>query len=264
MMTGLLSPARLLKPIRRYRTWNLPKVVANVIGVRSTLFYAIVGIGGLWLAFLMSGVHATIAAVLAAFTIPANVKVSEIIYPEKLSSLLNKFKAAQPNNLPTVTNEQLHILEEVREISKFALTPLQRLEHSLHPLVAFVIMPIFALCNAGIEISSDFTDQMFSPVAVGTFFGLFAGKFIGVVGAVFLMLALKLAVLPDSINKLHIVGAGFLAAIGFTMSLFISGLAFNNPEFEKQAKIGILCASVIASFIGYFIIRKASQTKSPS
>jgi Na+:H+ antiporter, NhaA family len=233
-------------------------VVANLMGVRNTLFYAVVGIGGVWLAFLMSGVHATIAAVLAAFTIPANVKISEIGFSEKLTHLLNKFKNAKPNNFSIVTNEQLHILDEIKIYAAHALTPLQRLEHAMHPLVAFVLMPVFALSNAGVELSGDFISQLVSPVAMGTFAGLLVGKFIGVVGVVFLFLKMNWSTLPDGMNKQHVIGAGFLAAIGFTMSLFISGLAFTDVEYITQAKIGILSASVLASFVGYFIIKKAS------
>ncbi len=233
-------------------------VVANIIGVRSSLFFAIVGIGGVWLAFLMSGVHATIAAVLAAFTIPANVKISEEIFSNKLNYLLQMFKGAKPNNLPTVTNEQLHVLEEIRDLSKSALTPLQRLEHGLHPLVAFIIMPIFALSNAGITLSGDTLSQVTSPVTAGVFFGLLIGKVSGVLMMVALFVKLKWAVIPTDINKLQIVGASFLAAIGFTMSLFIAGLAFADEAFIIQAKLGILAASLLASVIGYLIIRKAS------
>lgn len=232
-------------------------VGANLAGVRNTLFYAILGIGGLWLAFLMSGVHATIAAVLAAFTIPASVKIPEDAYTQKLEGLLNKFKAAHPNNVPTVTNEQLHILEDIRSVSKNALTPLQRLEHNMHPLVAFVIMPIFALSNGGVTLSGDVFAQLTSPVALGVFAGLLCGKVVGVVGVAHLLLRLKWAVLPAGMNKRHILGAGFLAAIGFTMSLFISGLAFDSPEYIVQAKLGILSGSAAASFIGYFLIRAA-------
>jgi len=233
-------------------------VVANIIGVRSSLFYAIIGIGGVWLAFLMSGVHATIAAVLAAFTIPANVKVSEELFNNKLDHLLQMFKKAKPNNLPTVTDEQLHVLQEIRDLSKSALTPLQRLEHGLHPLVAFIIMPIFALSNAGITLSGDTLSQFTSPVATGVFFGLLIGKVVGVLGMVALFVKLKLAVIPDDINKMQLVGASFLAAIGFTMSLFIAGLAFTNEIYITQAKLGILAASLLASVVGYLIIRKAS------
>lgn len=231
--------------------------IANWLGVRNTIFYAIVGIGGVWLAFLLSGVHATIAAVLAAFTIPASVKVNESYFVKKLEKLLQEFKEAEPNQNPLVTSEQLHILEEIREISKKALTPLQRLEHSLHPFVAYVIMPVFALSNGGVEISGDFLKQATSPVAIGVFAGLLVGKFIGVMGIVSLFLKMKWAVLPEGMNRRHLVGAGFLAAIGFTMSLFISDLAFVQKEHLAEARIGILAASVIASFLGYFIIKNA-------
>lgn len=234
-------------------------VVSNLVGVRNSVYYAILGIGGLWLAFLMSGVHATIAAVLAAFTIPASAKVSESAFSAKLQSLLAQFQLAKPNNVRTVTDAQLHILEEIRDVSKKALTPLQRLEHAMHPLVAFVIMPIFALSNGGVTFSGDVLEQITSPVAMGVMAGLLFGKVIGVVGVVYLMLWLKMAVLPEGLNKQHILGAGFLAAIGFTMSLFISGLAFSDRTFIVEAKIGILCASVFASVVGYFIIRSANK-----
>lgn len=234
-------------------------IVANLIGVRNSLFYAMLGIGGLWLAFLMSGVHATIAAVLAAFTIPANVKISEAAFSEKLDILLSKFKAAKPNNMPTVTDKQLHILEEIRDVSKKALTPLQRLEHGMHPLVAFVIMPIFALSNGGVTFSGDVWGQITSPVALGVMAGLLIGKVVGVVGVVHILLRLKIAELPEGMTRRHILGAGFLAAIGFTMSLFISGLAFRNPEHIVEAKLGILTASVFASLVGYFVIRGANK-----
>lgn len=234
-------------------------IFANRIGVRNPVFYGIIGIGGLWLAFLMSGVHATIAAVLAAFTIPASVKVPELLYVKKLEELIGKFKRAKTNNVPTVSHEQLYVIEEVRDVSKKALTPLQQLEHAMHPLVAFVIMPIFALCNGGVTFDSDFLNALMSPVAIGIFVGLLAGKLIGVLGVSELLLRMKWASLPEGMNRRHLVGAGFLAAIGFTMSLFVAGLAFSSPELLVQAKIGILSASIFASFIGYYLIRSAGK-----
>jgi NhaA family Na+:H+ antiporter len=236
-------------------------IIANRLGVRNIIFYAIIGIGGVWLALLLSGVHATIAAVLAAFTIPASVKVNEEYYTSKLDILLDKFKKAEPNQNTLVTNEQLHILEEIREVSKKALTPLQRMEHSMHPFVAFFVMPVFALSNGGVDISSDFLSQATSPVAIGVFTGLLVGKFLGVVGIVSLFLKMKWAVLPEGMTRQHLIGAGFLAAIGFTMSLFISDLAFVDKEHLEQARIGILGASVMASFAGYFTIKYADKKK---
>jgi len=234
---------------------------ANKIGVRNTLFYGLVGIGGLWLAFLMSGVHATIAAVLAAFAIPARVKYSESTYDRKLSNLLDQFRKAKPNNSPTVTTEQLHILEKIRYISKNALTPLQRLEHSMHPLVAFIIMPLFALANAGITLSGESMNQLTSKITIGVFLGLLIGKMIGVVGFVKLFTYLKWATLPGEFTNRILIGAGFLAGIGFTMSLFISELAFEHKIFIEEAKMGILLASVASGLLGYFIIKTAQKPK---
>lgn len=235
-------------------------VLANVTGVRSTLFYGIVGIAGLWLAFLMSGVHATIAGVLAAFTIPANVKVSEKSYSDVLESLADRFRKARTTKAPIVTREQFNILENVQKFSKNALTPLQRLEHNMHPIVAFIVMPIFALANAGVSLGSDALEQVMSPVALGVMFGLLAGKLIGIMGVVALLTRFKLAPLPEGLRMGHMWGAAFLASIGFTMSLFIAELAYKDPDHIIEAKIGILAVSILASLIGYAIIRNTTRT----
>jgi len=232
-------------------------IAGNLIGIRHRLFYGIVGIGGVWLAFLMSGVHATIAAVLMAMTIPATVKVSENEYLMGVKKLLDAFKKENPNNKPTVTENQLHILENIRNFSKKALTPLQLLEHSLHPFVAFVVIPIFALSNAGFVFSNDITTAIQHPVFIGTFVGLLLGKVIGVYGFTSILLRFKFVSLPSEMNKMHLLGAGFLAAIGFTMSLFIAGLAFTSNEMVESAKMGAIFSSLIASIIGYVILQNA-------
>lgn len=232
---------------------------ANIIGVRNTLFYGIIGVGGLWLAFLMSGVHATIAAVLAAFTIPANVKYNEGEFERKLNTLMTLFRNADPNDLPTITVKQLHILEKIRYISKHSITPLQQLEHSMHPLVAFIIMPVFALANAGIVLSAESLSHLTSTVTMGVFFGLLLGKFIGVVGSVALLTRLRIASLPVGFTFRHLMGTGLLAGIGFTMSLFISELAFKHKLYVEEAKMGILLASLVAGVLGYFVLRSANK-----
>lgn len=234
-------------------------IVSNLIGVRNPVYYGIIGIGGVWLSFLVSGVHATIAAVLAAFTIPINVKVTEAYFNNRLSYLLERFKKAKPNDLPTVSEEQYSVLQEIRHTAKLALTPLQRLEHGMHPLVAFVILPIFAFSNAGVSLSDNFMDQLLSPIAIGIFVGLVVGKFIGVTGLSYILLRLKLVTLPEGLRMVHIVAAGLLAAIGFTMSLFISVLAYSSEEHISQAKIGILVASILAGTIAFLILRFSKQ-----
>ncbi len=234
-------------------------LIGNRLGVRNVLFYGIVGVGGLWLAFLLSGVHATIAAVLMAFTIPARVRYDEITYIKKLDELQACFKNACPNNFSTVTLEQLNILKEIRVVSKLAETPLQRLEHALHPLVAFIIMPIFALANSGTSFSAESLTQLTTPVTLGVFLGLLLGKMLGVVGFVALFVRLKWVVLPQDFTGRLLIGAGFLAGVGFTMSLFISKLAFTNTAFVEEAKMGILLASTISGILGYFIIKNATK-----
>lgn len=236
-------------------------VLGNRIGIRSTLFYGVVGIGGLWLAFLMSGVHATIAAVLAAFAIPGRTSIPETLFNQRMTSLLNKFRVAKPNKNTTLTDEQHEILQRMEQVTFEASTPLQRLEHSMHPMVAFIIIPLFALCNAGVSISAQTVNHLLNPVTLGISLGLLLGKFIGVSGTVGILYLFKISPLPDGCNWRHIVGASFLAGIGFTMSLFIAELAFDDKILVEQAKIGIFISSIIAGSLGYFFIRQANKNQ---
>ncbi|RAV29624.1 Na+/H+ antiporter NhaA [Sinomicrobium soli] len=236
-------------------------LVANRLGVRAPVFYGIIGIGGLWMAFLFSGVHATIAGVLAAFTIPAESKVRDKIYVEKMRSLIDQYDNLEGRTRRLKTPQQQHVLEQVRIYSKAALTPLQRLEHSMHSLVSFFVMPVFALANAGVTFSGDFWHNITSNVSIGIICGLVIGKFVGVVGFTKLMTKLRIASLPPGLNWKHIYGVALLASIGFTMSLFITELAFktNAEEYILEAKMGIFAASIIGGILGYFILKKASR-----
>lgn len=233
-------------------------IIGNRIGIRSTLFYGLIGIGGLWLAFLMSGVHATIAAVLAAFTIPARAGIPETIFNERMRTLMDRFKKAVPNESPTITEEQQEILQRIEQVTLEASTPLQRLEHSQHPWVAFLIIPVFALSNAGVTISAENIANLGNSVTLGVSLGLIVGKLLGISGTVGLLYLLKISPLPDNCNWFHIIGVGFLAGIGFTMSLFITELAFDNSVLVEQAKLGILITSIIAGIFGFLIIRYAN------
>ena len=231
-------------------------MTANYLGIRSTLFYGIVGIGGLWLAFLMSGVHATVAGVLAALTIPARTKIDEIGFAMRLRNYVNEFESIPPNKVTLLEPEQLHVVEKIKSLTKAASTPLQRLEHALHPIVLFIVMPIFALANAGISLQGITLNEIISPVSMGVFFGLLAGKFIGVVGASWITLKMGWTELPSDMPFKNIYGIGMLAAIGFTMSLFITNLAFQSNDVILQAKVGTLTASLVAGAIGFLILRK--------
>jgi NhaA family Na+:H+ antiporter len=232
-------------------------IIANLLGVRSTVFYGIVGIGGLWLAFLLSGVHATVAGVIAALTIPANVKIQDKKFVLKMNALTNDFEKSTPNNVTLLTYEQLHIVDRIRFYSKAALTPLQRLEHAMTPLVAFIVMPVFALANAGITFSGGFAESVVSNVSLGVIAGLVLGKFIGIVAISKILVKLKLAVLPAGLNWRHLYGVAMLAGVGFTMSLFITDLAFIDLEHVIQAKTGIFVGSIISGVGGFLVLRKA-------
>jgi NhaA family Na+:H+ antiporter len=232
----------------------LVMIAGNRIGIRNTVFYGVLGVGGLWLEFLLSGVHATIAAVLAAFTIPATTNIQEKLFLGKSKKLMDKFEAIEMSENDMVSYEQYKILSKMRDISKRAIPPLQRLEHGLHPIVSFVVMPIFALSNAGITLSGNILDSLVSTITLGVIAGLIVGKFLGVVGVSYVVIKLKLMQLPKGMSMKQLVGVGFLTAIGFTMSLFISELAFKDIELRNQAKFGVLIASILASIIGFVVL----------
>lgn len=229
--------------------------IGNLMGVRSMAFYVIVGLA-VWLGFLLSGIHATIAGVLVAFLIPARTKIDELQFTKKLRVNADKFEQAIPQEGALTTAEQHETIERIKRICLDAETPLQKIEYALHPWVAFAIMPLFALANAGMVIGPDFFSSMINPVSLGIMLGLVAGKFLGVFTFTWLMVRFKVAGLPQSAGWGHILGVALLAGVGFTMSLFISGLAFNDPAMAVQAKSGILIASAIAGVAGIIVLRR--------
>ncbi|UBM62609.1 Na+/H+ antiporter NhaA [Candidatus Sulfidibacterium hydrothermale] len=225
-------------------------IVANYAGVRRTLFYTVVGLSGVWLSFLYSGVHATIAGVLIALTIPARTKINEETYITKLEKLLKKFRNINPNNNPLLTEGQAHVIEEIDKVNDEAQTPLQKLEHFLHPITTYFILPLFALSNAGVRIEGNIFDLMFHPVSIAIILGLVIGKFAGITIFSKLMVKFKLAILPEGVTWKQFYGVAMLAGIGFTMSIFISELAFRDEALKQIAKVGIMTASLIAALVG--------------
>ncbi len=234
--------------------------LCNRLGIRNILFFISIGILGVWLPFLLSGVHATIAAVLVAFTIPANSRIEENYFVTQIQHYLENFRKLDSNNNPMLTEDQLHVLEEIKITTKQALSPLHRLEHSLHSFVSFIVMPVFALANAGVTFSSDIIENATSNVTLGVALGLLFGKVIGVFGVSTVMIRLKLSLMPDGMTIKSLFGVGLLASIGFTMSLFVTGLAFNNPEYELQAKLGIFAASLIGGILGFFVLKNTAKS----
>jgi len=233
----------------------------NKTGVRNVLIYALLGIGGVWLAFLLSGVHATIAAVLAAFAIPATRAIDKNNYINNLNQLKNRLEKAGKSEKEQylLSSDEENIIGEIKRISNNSISPLQSLEHSMHSLVLYIVMPIFALANAGVVIDSNWLEMLLSPVSLGVILGLFIGKLVGIYGLCMLGLKLGWFEMPKNLNSTLLLGASFLAAIGFTMSLFINSLAFDNSLYISQAKMGILAASLLSGLTGFLIIK--SQLK---
>lgn len=229
-------------------------ITANRLGVRRTSFYAVVGLLGVWLSFFYSGVHATIAGVLIALTIPVKPKVDEDTFIERIYGLIGRFKKARPNDSDLLSQKQAHLISDIEKLSDEAHTPLQKLEHALHPITAFFILPIFALANAGVRVEGNFLSLLFHPISLGIIGGLVIGKALGISLFSKFMVALKWSTLPEGVTWRHVYGASFFAGIGFTMSIFISGLAFVPTEFEQIAKVGIFAASILAALAGIVIL----------
>jgi NhaA family Na+:H+ antiporter len=233
-------------------------VVANLAGVGKPLPYALLGIG-LWLCFLQSGVHATIAGVLLAMTVPASSFIDTGVFLKRSRDLLDRFEQAGDRGDAVLCNQErqgtLHALNRANEDVE---PPLQELEHALHPWAVFAIMPLFALANAGVVLGEDFAATVLNPVSLGIVAGLLLGKQFGI--TLFAWLAIKSGIseIPQGVTWLHIYGAAWLAGIGFTMSLFISDLAFADSPLLDVAKVGILTASLIAGIAGWLIIRRTS------
>lgn len=230
-------------------------IAGNRLGIRSVAFYLLIGIG-VWIGFLLSGVHATIAGVLVAFTIPAVTRINESHFSRNLRKLASDFEKDGLHDSALITSDQHHTLAHVKTLTLAAETPLQKIEHALHPWVAFVIMPLFALANAGIIIGADFFTALINPVSIGVMAGLIIGKFTGILFFTWLMVKTGISQLPERANWKHITGVALLAGVGFTMSLFISNLAFEVPEFIEQAKYGILMASLIAGITGIIMLKQ--------
>jgi NhaA family Na+:H+ antiporter len=221
----------------------------NRLGVRSVGIYAAVG-AGVWLATLKSGVHPTIAGVLLGLMTPSAEWVSEQALRLSLADVLGRI---EDENIQVEGPELQTLAFAARE----SVSPLERLESGLHPWVGFVIMPLFALANAGVAVRPE---AVTSPVAVAVAMGLFVGKPLGIVLFGWLAVRAGVAKLPTGVNWVVVLGGGFLAGIGFTMSLFVAGLALHG-ELLAAGKIGTLCGSVASAAVGATILAVALRKR---
>ena len=232
----------------------------NRFGIHAILPYFIMGLF-LWFFMLESGVHATMAGVIAAITIPSRPKFNPIDFTHHAKNLLDEY-----DNYPVATDHTMHenqkaILLNIKDKIDSVGSPSAKLEHSLHLPVSLLVIPVFALANAGISINfSSIGDSILSPVSVGVIAGLLLGKVFGIAGVAYIAIKLGVAKLPENTSMSQVIGVSFLGAIGFTMSILVAELAFfGNPTLIFEAKVGILIASLIGGVCGYIWLRIGSK-----
>ncbi|MDL5513067.1 Na+/H+ antiporter NhaA [Arenibacter sp. M-2] len=214
----------------------------------------------IWLLFLKSGIHPTIAGVLVAFTVPIRQKIDMNYFKENLSKIIEGISQSNNEKVPILSKEQIGHMDDLDDLTDKFTSPLQRLEHRLHGWVAYFIMPVFALANAGVVFSTnvDFDIPLMMNIAIA----LFLGKLFGITLMSWLGVKLRLALLPGDMNFVQVTGIAILAGVGFTMSIFIANLAFSdNAILIDSAKVGILIGSVVSGLVGYLVLRFSGGKK---
>jgi Na+:H+ antiporter, NhaA family len=227
--------------------------VAQRAGIRSMVFYVPAGVFT-WFCLLESGVHATLAGVALGMLTPARAMYTDREFHDRTTRILRRydFASSSPRGAERVDQDAL----QVSSISRESVSPLNRLETALHPWSSFVIVPIFALANAGVRFAGvDVLEAATHPVSLGVMLGLLVGKTVGITLFAWLAVRFRLGVLPRLAGWKHIVGLAAIAGIGFTVSLFVTGLAFDHPELADRAKIGIFVGSFASGLLGYMILR---------
>ena len=238
-------------------------VFGNFSKIRSKVFYEICGLV-LWYLMLNSGIHATIAGVIVAFCIPATLKKGTGYYLERIRRNVNKFPVIEVDDLHNtivLTNDQIHTLKSIESAADKMISPLQELEDSLHFLINFLVIPLFAFANAGIDLSEMSLGSLFSGVGLAVMVGLVVGKFVGVFSFSWIAVRLKLVSLPANTTWKAFASVCVVCGIGFTVSMFIADLSYSGlgdagAAFLNEAKLGVLCGSVISAVLGCALLNK--------
>ena len=241
----------------------LVMVVGNRLKVRSKAFYVTVGLV-LWYFMLNSGIHATIAGVIVAFCIPATLKKGTGHYLERIRQNINKFPVIDiddHHNTIVLNNEQVHTLKSIESAADKMISPLQDLEDNLHFLINYIVIPLFAFANAGIDLSSMSIASLFSGVGLAVMMGLVVGKFVGVFSFSWIAIKLKLVSLPAGTSWKAFASVCMVCGIGFTVSMFIADLSYAGAgdlgaTLLDEAKLGVLCGSVISAVLGCVLLNK--------
>ncbi len=230
--------------------------LANFLWIRWTLLYVLLGLA-IWFAVLGSGIHPTVAGIVVAMFIPARGKYDTDRFVQKVKKLMGGFQCEDQGCGYSILLDRDHLdaVHALEVACHDVETPLQRMEHALHPWVAFLVLPLFALCNAGLSFHGlSIADTVVHPLALGITLGLCVGKPLGI--TLFSYVAAKAGIvsLPDGVSWSHILGVSMLGGIGFTMSLFISGLSFPDPDLYNLSRLWIFVGSLLAAFAGLLLL----------
>ncbi|MCG8699961.1 MAG: Na+/H+ antiporter NhaA [Bacteroidales bacterium] len=235
-------------------------ILLGLMQIRNYHLYMILG-WVIWYMFYMSGVHPTIAGVLIAFSIPSNRKIVATEFIERIKNDLKQFGKDKSSNKITLSHRQLAAIDDMENEIERVQSPLQELEHRLHGFVTWIIMPIFALSNAGVVLEGMGFADIFAATSLNIEVALFIGKVAGITLFAYLAVKIGMADLPKNVKWVQILGLGFLGGIGFTMSLFVTNLAFTGDAgLTDGAKIGILVGSLLSGLAGYFLLKRTLPT----
>jgi NhaA family Na+:H+ antiporter len=230
--------------------------IANVLWIRWTLVYAMLGLA-IWFFVLGSGIHPTVAGIIVSLFIPARGRYDTDRFLQNVDQIMEKFKCEDQSCGYSIllNQEHMHAVHALELACHDVETPLQRLMHALHPWVAFMILPFFALSNTGLNFHGvNFSEVAAHTVSLGIFFGLVFGKPLGVMLFSYIAVKSGAGSLPKDVKWLHILGSAMLGGIGFTMSLFIADLSFSSIQMLSYAKMAILSASVLSAIIGIIVL----------
>ena len=243
-------------------------IIGNVLNMRSKGFYLTLGLV-LWYMMLNSGIHATIAGVIVAFCVPATLKKGTGYYLERIRQHINQFPVIdidKQHNTIVLTNDQIHTLKSIESAADKMISPLQDLEDNLHSFINYLVIPLFAFANAGIDLSHMSVGTLFSGVSLAVILGLVVGKFLGVFSFSWLAIRLKWVSLPAGASWKSFASVCMVCGIGFTVSMFIADLSYaglgeSGVLLLDQAKLGVLCGSVISTIIGCILLHKTLPNK---
>ncbi|MDR2885754.1 MAG: Na+/H+ antiporter NhaA [Rikenellaceae bacterium] len=232
----------------------------NRMNVYSVWYYLVPSVL-LWVLFLYSGVHSTIAGVLIAMLLPATPRHSKKYFSYKVHYYLESFRFHDRPGVEVLSNHTQHDdVNMLRQVAKDSISPSQRMEHALYNFVTFFVMPLFALVNAGVEIGGAGSLSVFSTsLGTGIFLGLVIGKPLGIMLLSWIMVRTGVSVMPQGANWKILAGVACLGGIGFTMSIFVDNLAFGGTAFVDTGKIAVLASSVAASLLGALMVNLAAN-----